>query len=184
MARMSIRRRWQLEHVMEMAHRIRRDAAKRLGCRPGEILFSECLRMAWEISLTGHNGATCDNRDVSVRGYSTKASAWRAARRQIGRWWCVCSDSHASITYADLGCTGNGAENEWVTPEFFVREDMLSVFHAENGWHYAIEWWLEDLVFSILTEDGTDNITLREFVSWTGPRTDTGWPCLNLRYAA
>ncbi len=33
--------------VMQHAHNLRRHAAQLLGCKPSEILFSECLKMVW-----------------------------------------------------------------------------------------------------------------------------------------
>ena len=33
--------------AMKAAHRIRREAAERFGCRLSEIRWSECLKMAW-----------------------------------------------------------------------------------------------------------------------------------------
>ena len=34
--------------AMTRAHAIRREAAARFGCRPSEIAWGECLRMAWD----------------------------------------------------------------------------------------------------------------------------------------
>lgn len=186
MARMD---RWHLECIMNTAHRIRRQTAERLGCRPGEVLFSECLRMAWEYSLTGC-GEGFATRIDSDKGYSTKSSAWRAARRLVG--YEVRDDrNHLSIRYCDIGCTGY-ASDQWIEIDVLVREDMLSVYRAEDGWHWSVEWCLEDIQLPIidvpseLLPDSMDtrHVSLREFTCWDGPRTEDGIPCLNPRWAA
>lgn len=40
-------RRIVMRAVMQFAHQIRKEAAKNLGCRPGQICWSECLKLAW-----------------------------------------------------------------------------------------------------------------------------------------
>lgn len=40
-------RRIVMRAVMQFAHQIRKEAAKNLGCRPGDINWSECLNLAW-----------------------------------------------------------------------------------------------------------------------------------------
>lgn len=46
------------ELVMILAHWLRRDAAKLYKCSLGEILFSECLKWAWE---AGKQASVIDN---------------------------------------------------------------------------------------------------------------------------
>lgn len=39
-------------HVMTLAHAFRREAAARYNCKASEIIFGECLKMAWNAVKT------------------------------------------------------------------------------------------------------------------------------------
>ena len=131
---------------------------------------------------------------TSDHGYSTRSSARRAANKLVGTIMGLPRyGTRPSVRYCDCGCFGPAHDGDsMLDGDIIVREDMISIYRAEDGWHWAVEWWLEDLVYDILDKPNpeypdwleTKRITFRELLFWDGPRTRHGWPCLDPRYIA
>ena len=131
---------------------------------------------------------------ISDHGYSTRSSARRAASKLVGTIMGLPRyNGRPSVRYCDCGCFGPAHDGDsMLDGDIIVREDMISIYRAEDGWHWAVEWWLEDLVYDILDKPNpeypdwleTKRITFRELLFWDGPRDDHGWPCLDPRYIA
>lgn len=60
--------------AMTLAHEIRRRAADLFECRAGEIVFAECLRLAWALT---RSGASRWQRGTMDRFYFNKSSLIR-----------------------------------------------------------------------------------------------------------
>ena len=131
---------------------------------------------------------------TSDHGYSTRSSARRAANKLVGTIMGLPRyNGRPSVRYCDCGCFGPAHDGDGMLDgDIIVRKDMISICRAEDGWHWAVEWWLEDLVYDILDKPNpeypdwleTKRITFRELLFWDGPRDDHGWPCLDPRYIA
>ena len=139
-------------------------------------------------------GARNSNVIPSGHGYSTRSSARRAANKLIGTMMGLpLYGGRPSVRYRDCGCFGPAHDGDsMLDGDIIVRKDMISIYRAEDGWHWAVEWWLEDLVYGILDKPNPKYpdwcerkvITFRELINWTGPRDEYGWPCLDPRYIA
>ena len=141
-----------------------------------------------------HAPAENSNIITSSHGYSTRSSARRAVGKLIGNMMGLPRNygGRPSVTYRDCGCFGPGHDGDsMLDGDIIVRDDMISIYRADDGWHWAVEWWLEDLVYFILDKPNPEYpdwceqklITFRELLFWDGPRTNYGWPCLDPRYA-
>ena len=69
--------------VMLLAHAIRRAAAVRWNCTPGDILWSECLRQAWEETRCGHNAPLLRTNDEGFILFNSRNFSYRGDR---GTW--------------------------------------------------------------------------------------------------
>lgn len=122
-----------LQSLMHRAHAIRREASRQFGCRLGDIVFAECLKMAWEearasieYNVTMHFGG------YNARRYSkpwgaviTRSTAGGFQYSFAGHWWG--DDDEGGIVEIPGVCPG--------TVVAFGQKDNRKPRNTENDWY-------------------------------------------------
>lgn len=90
-----------IRSVMILAHAIRRAAAVRWNCTPGDILWSECLRQAWAETRCGHNALRTNNEGFII--FNNRDFSYRGDRGT----WARLNGQNLTINWAAHGILSN-----------------------------------------------------------------------------
>lgn len=97
--------------VMPLAHAIRRAAAARFDCKASEIIFGECLKMAWNAVKT---------RPEMVEQYINKLEEKKAASNEVNGHKV---NEKGFVVFESRNWNYNGDKNTWAR----VDGDKLTV---------------------------------------------------------
>lgn len=97
--------------VMMLAHAFRREAAARYNCKASEIIFGECLKMAWNAVKT---------RPEMVEQYINKLEEKKAASNEVNGHKV---NEKGFVVFESRNWNYNGDKNTWAR----VDGDKLTV---------------------------------------------------------
>lgn len=108
--------------VMKTAWSIRRNAALEMNCKVSDVLFSECLKMAWSIVKAGQ---------------SIKAEAESMGIESLYRWL-----KNSCHKYAKTAIGRSEGSNDWEHGEFAYNQRLESPAFV---WYGSAEYLLDDM---------------------------------------